>query len=1149
MDSKSICSVGLWTRDPGLRTSTSGLYLIFFPKSLIQKKHLPACRKLSKNTQVYLNGTSPVRSDFFYSSKRPYIMYFLFKCNSVALFIFSILSISTLPAYSETFAVNSTDDAHDSNPGDGICAAASGMCTLRAAIEEANAFPGQDVIEIPAGHYLLTEGELRVLDSVFIVGEDAETTLIDGIDNGFNRVVFIRRLGSLMVCDATENEIQRFNPISGKHMNKQVFSGIGGLEIAGAAKIGPDDDLFVAGFSSGIHRYDGVSGFSKGVFVPSSAGGLLGPTDLEFAPFALGGDLYVTSFQPTGGIRRYDSETGDFIEEFISAGEGGLAFPNSLVFGPDRDLYITSTGTHSVLRFDGETGAFVEEFVSAFSGGLSTPRGLTFGPDGHLYVASEDNDQILRYDGSTGVSMGSFVSAGSGGLDEPTDVVFGPDGNLYVLSSETDQILRYDDATGDFIDVFVDDGDGGLVSPSCILFSNELGRGPIVNMSNITVQNGQGGTLLSGGGIYVFTHSSLTLTDSVVRNNASRAPGAGLANGGTMQLRRVAVTGNSLPLEAGGGTQYSGGGLMNFSGATMKIDQSTISGNEATRGGGLRNAGGRLEIENSTISGNTANARGGGIMNFGVASITYTTITNNTANAGANSEPLLGGGIYNTGDLFLGNSILAGNTDNRNSTNAEYSPDCWSGMSPSPGSPVARFTSFRGNLVGILNENCELRDTIWGDTRFDQVGSPDSPLNPLLGPLANNGGPLQTHEPLPGSPAIDEGTGISSATFFDCPEDDQREFLRAVDGDSDGDADCDVGAVEVGAMPAPEEMAAVTSFTLIDAGTDLPIPAYDPIPNGVNIMRSILPNQVNVRANIDGDPGSVLFSFKGVAGFRTENVAPYALFGDALGNYGAQPLTNGLQTVTATPYSEQGGNGDAGIAAALNFSIVNTTNAITQFILVDATTDNDIVILEDGMTIQSVALPDQVNIRAETGDVVKSVELDLNGQKRTENVTPFAAFGDLGGDYLPKSLNNGSYTLTATPYSKTKKQGSKGAHLTISFTIEDAGSGKASVVMPPSERLDTSNADVLPDRFELEGNYPNPFNPSTAIVFSLPEQSSIRLSIFDILGRQVKILHDGPMPAGRHELIFQAGEIPNGVYFYRLETPAGRFDGQMLLLK
>ncbi|GIV60017.1 MAG: hypothetical protein KatS3mg043_1106 [Rhodothermaceae bacterium] len=80
-------------------------------------------------------------------------------------------------------------------------------------------------------------------------------------------------------------------------------------------------------------------------------------------------------------------------------------------------------------------------------------------------------------------------------------------------------------------------------------------------------------------------------------------------------------------------------------------------------------------------------------------------------------------------------------------------------------------------------------------------------------------------------------------------------------------------------------------------------------------------------------------------------------------------------------------------------------------------------------------------------------------------------------------------------------------------------------------------ADV-PSAIRLEGNYPNPFNPSTQIVFTLAEARPVRLAVYDVLGRQVALLVDGLQPAGRRTVTFAAGGLPGGLYVYRLE--AGR---------
>ena len=89
----------------------------------------------------------------------------------------------------------------------------------------------------------------------------------------------------------------------------------------------------------------------------------------------------------------------------------------------------------------------------------------------------------------------------------------------------------------------------------------------------------------------------------------------------------------------------------------------------------------------------------------------------------------------------------------------------------------------------------------------------------------------------------------------------------------------------------------------------------------------------------------------------------------------------------------------------------------------------------------------------------------------------------------------------------------------------------------------------VPDSYALESNYPNPFNPETRINFAMPETAQVRLVVYDMLGRQVRILVDGVREAGRHEVAFNAGDLASGTYIYRLETPQGSFVKTMLLLK
>ena len=89
----------------------------------------------------------------------------------------------------------------------------------------------------------------------------------------------------------------------------------------------------------------------------------------------------------------------------------------------------------------------------------------------------------------------------------------------------------------------------------------------------------------------------------------------------------------------------------------------------------------------------------------------------------------------------------------------------------------------------------------------------------------------------------------------------------------------------------------------------------------------------------------------------------------------------------------------------------------------------------------------------------------------------------------------------------------------------------------------------VPSEYVLEGNYPNPFNPQTTIRFGVPASAVVRLVVYDVLGRQVRVLVEGMREAGTHEVVFEANGLPSGTYLARLETPAGSFVQMMQLVK
>lgn len=96
--------------------------------------------------------------------------------------------------------------------------------------------------------------------------------------------------------------------------------------------------------------------------------------------------------------------------------------------------------------------------------------------------------------------------------------------------------------------------------------------------------------------------------------------------------------------------------------------------------------------------------------------------------------------------------------------------------------------------------------------------------------------------------------------------------------------------------------------------------------------------------------------------------------------------------------------------------------------------------------------------------------------------------------------------------------------------------------------VDEENA-AVPQAFALHQNFPNPFNPATTIRFELPLAGNVRLSVYDLLGREVTLLVDDHRPAGSYAAHFDAGTLTSGVYFYKLSTGHQHLVKKMLFVK
>jgi hypothetical protein len=208
-----------------------------------------------------------------------------------------------------------------------------------------------------------------------------------------------------------------------------------------------------------------VTGAFLGVFATDPL--LDRPEGLVFGP---DGSLYVGS-STNSTVLKFNGVTGASLGIFVPSGSGGLNHPVDMLFGRDGNLLVASENTSSVLRYDGTTGAFLGAFVASGSGGLQFPRGMAFGSDGNLYVADVTSAAVFRYNGATGAFINQFVPPGSGGLSLATFLAFsdqsspsGPGRFWLGLRNSDDQGTQFDLKT----DVYVDSTLVGSQITRCI---------------------------------------------------------------------------------------------------------------------------------------------------------------------------------------------------------------------------------------------------------------------------------------------------------------------------------------------------------------------------------------------------------------------------------------------------------------------------------------------------------------------------------------------------------------------------------------------------------------------------------------------------------------------------------------------------------
>jgi hypothetical protein len=735
--------------------------------------------------------------------------------------------------------VDTLADESDGNHG-------RGDLSLREAIELSNLYPSDDTIRFdPAltttepATILLTMGELRISDDVTIEGHGAEFLTIDSSGND-------------PTPDIDDGRGVRIFNIDDGSRNTRINVSISGLTLTGGdastagGAIRSQENVTV--LESVISGNASGPNFGQGGAIYSNDGNLtLIDCEVLNNTSRTGAGVYIRGGSAT--------VTGSMIEANVNSGRGPfriagsgihsvasiLTVANSTISGNtgQDSAGVYATGSSRIEIVDSE---FADNFYGIAiysSGGATEITGSDFiGNEWHgvfLRIFDHAKVSISHTSVLDNLSHGIYAEQNAGTLEISDSVVSGHRASGIFAESSQSGVVEILNSTISGNTTSFSGGGISLIGGTATITHSSI----YDNVSRFTGSYG-------GGGI----HSNLanvTISDSSVHNNVSFATAGGIAVRGNLALIRSNVTGNTA--------RISGGGI--WSSGYALIDRTTIADNSADYGGGIRsgrttilgsnivgnsahgleglrpNSGdgggimgtGLIAIVNSVIDGNTAVRRGGGIRAFSTGTtISNSTVSNNVAEEGggvsgtavisqstvSNNAADIGGGLHTnyariahtTISLNRANIFGAGIFVASNSLTLHHSI-------------IAANVGTFGDVVGLLGVSINARYSIIGHASGSglseaPVGSPDAngnliggpmhgAINPLLGPLADNGGPTPTHALLPGSPAIDAGDSAAMAGVGGVPEFDQRgtPFTRVYGGR------IDIGAFESQPDPMP----------------------------------------------------------------------------------------------------------------------------------------------------------------------------------------------------------------------------------------------------------------------------------------------------------------------------------------------------------
>lgn len=199
---------------------------------------------------------------------------------------------------------------------------------------------------------------------------------------------------------------------------------------------------------------------------------------------------------------------------------------------------------------------------------------------------------------------------------------------------------------------------------------------------------------------------------------------------------------------------------------------------------------------------------------------------------------------------------------------------------------------------------------------------------------------------------------------------------------------------------------------------------------------------------------------------------------------------------------------------------------------------------------EELLLPLHAEVVKEGSAIATTVQLRATLANLPENVTIELLDRDTDQRYALDQQFSATFDLEASAVAKEANDQLNATKVPALLSTAEASESRFALIIKPANTTSVEElSNDLPENIQLEQNYPNPFNPSTTIAFSVAEPTAVRLEVFNSLGQPVALLANQIFTAGRHQLRWDAANLPTGLYIYRLEAGGQYLVRRMTLIK